>query len=283
MKVVIVGGVAGGASAAARLRRLDEHAEIVMFERGEFISFANCGLPYYIGGDIEDRDELELQTPESFRDRFNVDARVLSEVIEIDRTGKQIKVRNIKTGEVYSEQYDKLILSPGAKPIVIPIEGVSNPRVFMIKTIPDTVKVKEYIEIERPDSAVVIGGGYIGIEMAENLRKAGLEVTVVEAADHVIAAIDRDMACDVHNYMRKKGIRLLLSNGLTSIKDKEVSQGTKDPRGEKETGEEKETKGKLVLELQKGAIQTDMVIMAVGVRPESELAIAAGLECNEGG
>ena len=283
MKVVIVGGVAGGASAAARLRRLDEHAEIVMFERGEFISFANCGLPYYIGGDIEDRDELELQTPESFRDRFNVDARVLSEVIEIDRTGKQIKVRNIKTGEVYSEQYDKLILSPGAKPIVIPIEGVSNPRVFMIRTIPDTVKVKEYIEIERPDSAVVIGGGYIGIEMAENLRKAGLEVTVVEAADHVIAAIDRDMACDVHNYMRKKGIRLLLSNGLTSIKDKEVSQGTKDPRGEKETGEEKETKGKLVLELQKGAIQTDMVIMAVGVRPESELAIAAGLECNEGG
>ena len=262
MRVVIIGGVAGGASAAARLRRLDEQAEIIMLERGEFISFANCGLPYYIGGDIEDRDELELQTPESFKARFNVDVRVFSEAIEIDRNGMAVKIRNTVTGEEYTESYDKLILSPGAKPGTIPIEGADHPKVFRVRTIPDTVKIKEVIENEKPVSAVVIGGGYIGVEMAENLAKAGLDVTIVEAADHVIPPIDYDMACDVHNYMREMGLKLLLSNGLKAIKD---------------------DGGKPVIELQNGVITADIVIMAVGVKPETELAAAAGLEINKRG
>ena len=259
MKTVIVGGVAGGASAAARLRRLDEHAEIVMFERGEYISFANCGLPYYIGGEIEDRDELELQTPDSFNARFNVDVRVLSEVVGIDRGGKSVTIKNVKTGETYSETYDRLILSPGAKPIVPPIEGADNDKVFTVRTIPDAVKIKEYVDRERPASAAIIGGGYIGVEIAENLILAGLEVTIVEMAEHVIASLDYDMACDVHNYLRKKGVRLLLSNGLTSLEE----------RG-----------GKLALTLQSGGLVTDIVIMAVGVRPESGIAKDAGLAVN---
>ena len=259
MKIVIIGGAAGGASAAARLRRLDEQAEIVMLERGRFISFANCGLPYYIGGKIEDRGELELQTPESFRDRFNVDARVFSEALEIDRAGKSVRIRNIEKGTEYFESYDRLILSPGAKPVVLPIRGSNHPGVFTVRSIPDAVKIKKAIDNEKLESAVVIGGGYIGIEMAENLAKAGLDVTIVEAADHVIPSIDYDMACEVHNYMRKKGLKLLLSNGLKAIGD---------------------ANGKPVVELQSGSIETDMVIMAVGVKPESELAAAAGLDIN---
>ena len=262
MKIVIVGGVAGGASAAARLRRLDEQAEIIMLERGEYISFANCGLPYYIGGEIEDRDELELQTPDSFNERFNVDVRVLSEVIGIDRAGKSVAIKNVKTGEIYSESYDRLILSPGAKPVVPPIEGADNKKVFTIRTIPDSVEIKDFLDREKPAGAVVVGGGYIGVEMAENLKLAGLDVTIVEMADHVIASLDYDMACDVHNYLRQKGVRLLLSNGLTSIKDQN---------------------GKLALTLQNGELETDIVIMAVGVRPESGLAADAGLAVNSRG
>ena len=262
MKVVIVGGVAGGASAAARLRRLDENAQIVMLERGGYISFANCGLPYYIGGDIEDREDLELQTPESFTSRFNADVRIFSEVTEIDRTGKSVKVRNAETGREYYESYDKLILSPGAKPVVPPVPGADHARVFTIRTIPDAVAVKEYVENEKPNSAVVIGGGSVGVEMAENLKLAGLDVTIVEAANHVIAAIDYDVACDVQNYMRSNGIGLILSNGLTAIAEKD---------------------GKLTVTLQNGEITTDLVIMAVGVRPETELAAAAGLERNARG
>jgi len=262
MKVVIIGGVAGGATAAARLRRLDEQAEIVILERGGFVSFANCGLPYYIGGEITDRDELELQTPEGLKERFNVDARIFAEATGIDRVGKTVTVKDAKTETVYSENYDKLILSPGAKPVVPPIEGAAHPKVFTVRTIPDAVRIKEYIDGEKPGSAVVIGGGSIGIEMAENLKMAGLEVTIVEMADHVIAAIDPDIACDAHNYLREKGIRLSLSNGLKSIKDID---------------------GKLALTLQTGELTTDMVIMAVGVKPETELAAAAGLELNSRG
>ena len=262
MKIIIIGGVAGGASSAARLRRLDEQAEIIMLERGEFISFANCGLPYYIGGEIEDRDELELQTPDSFKERFNVDARVFSEAIEIDAAGRSVKVRDVKTGAVYSESYDKLILSPGAKPILLPVEGASNPKVFSVRTIPDAVRIREYIDNEKPSSAVVVGGGYIGVEMAENLKKAGLGVTVVEAAEHVIAALDYDVACDVHNYLRETGIDLLLKNGLKAIEEKD---------------------GKLCVKLQNGELSTDMLIMAVGVRPDTELATAAGLAMNPRG
>lgn len=261
MKVVIVGGVAGGASAAARLRRLDESAEIIMFERGEYISFANCGLPYYIGGEITKKSALTLQTPQSFNARFNVDVRVNSEVTSIDPKTKTVTVRSKDRGE-YTESYDKLILSPGAAPIRPPMEGADNARVFTLRNIPDTIKIREYVEEELPESAVVVGGGYIGVEMAENLKNAGVAVTIVELADHVIAPLDYDMACDVHRYLKEKGVGLILKNGVQAIK---------------------EEGGKLKLTLSDGEIETDMVIMAVGVRPDTALAKDAGLELNKRG
>jgi NADPH-dependent 2,4-dienoyl-CoA reductase/sulfur reductase-like enzyme len=262
MKVVIVGGVAGGASAAARLRRLDERAEIVLIERGEFISFANCGLPYYVGGEIDDREELTLQTPESFTARFNVDVRTLSEVTAIDRDKKAVTVQNLTTGCTYTLCYDKLILSPGAMPVTPRIDGVNNPRVFTIRTIPDAVAIRDFIDSAQPERAVVVGGGYIGVEMAENLKNAGLDVTIVEMADHVIASIDCDMACDVHNYLQKKGVHLLLSNGLRAIRDGGDT---------------------LTLKLQSGELTTDMVILAIGVKPETQLAKRAWLTLTERG
>lgn len=261
MKVVIVGGVAGGASAAARLRRLDESAEIIMFERGEYISFANCGLPYYIGGEITMKSALTLQTPQSFNARFNVDVRVNSEVTSIDPKAKTVTVRSKDRGE-YTESYDKLILSPGAAPIRPPMKGADNARVFTLRNIPDTIKIREYVEEEFPESAVVVGGGYIGVEMAENLKNAGVAVTIVELADHVIAPLDYDMACDVHRYLKEKGVGLILKNGVQAIK---------------------EEGGKLKLTLSDGEIETDMVIMAVGVRPDTALAKEAGLELNKRG
>ena len=261
MKVVIVGGVAGGASAAARLRRLDESAEIIMFERGEYISFANCGLPYYIGGEITMKSALTLQTPQSFNARFNVDVRVNSEVTSIDPKAKTVTVRSKDRGE-YTESYDKLILSPGAAPIRPPMEGADNARVFTLRNIPDTIKIREYVEEEFPESAVVVGGGYIGVEMAENLKNAGVAVTIVELADHVIAPLDYDMACDVHRYLKEKGVGLILKNGVQAIK---------------------EEGGKLKLTLSDGEIETDMVIKAVGVRPDTALAKEAGLELNKRG
>ncbi|MEY8373294.1 FAD-dependent oxidoreductase [Merdimmobilis hominis] len=261
MKTVIVGGVAGGASAAARLRRLDESAEIVMFERGEYISFANCGLPYYIGGEIVKKSALALQTPQSFRSRFNVDVRVNSEVTAIDRAAKTVTVNSKERGE-YTESYDKLILSPGAAPIVPNMEGADLDRVFTLRNIPDTIKIKEYVEEEFPGSAVVVGGGYIGVEMAENLKKAGVEVTIVELADHVIAPLDYDMACDVHRHLREKGVTLILQNGVQSI----AEEGSK-----------------LKVTLSSGQVETDMVILAVGVRPDTALAKEAGLTLNPRG
>ncbi len=261
MKTVIVGGVAGGASAAARLRRLDESAQIVMFERGEYISFANCGLPYYIGGEITKKSALTLQTPQSFYSRFNVDVRVNSEVVSIDRAAKTVTVNSKERGE-YTESYDKLILSPGAAPIVPKMEGADLDRVFTLRNIPDTIKIKEYVEEEFPDSAVVVGGGYIGVEMAENLKNAGVAVTIVELADHVIAPLDYDMACDVHRQLREKGVDLILENGVQSIS---------------------EEGGKLKVTLSSGQVETDMVILAVGVRPDTALAKEAGLTLNPRG
>ena len=261
MKVVVVGGVAGGASAAARLRRLNESAEIIMFERGEYISFANCGLPYYIGGEITDRAALTLQTPQSFHSRFHVDVRINSEVTAIDPKAKQVTVRSKDRGE-YTESYDKLILSPGAAPIRPPMEGADNERVFTLRNIPDTYKIRGYVEEQHPKSAVVVGGGYIGVEMAENLKNAGVDVTVVELADHVIAPLDYDMACDVHRYLKEKGVGLILQNGVQSIR---------------------EEGGALRLTLSDGEIDTDLVIMAVGVRPDTALAKEAGLELNRRG
>ena len=262
MKVVIIGGVAGGASAAARLRRLDEKAEIVLLERGEHISFANCGLPYYIGGDIEKESALLLQTPESFRARFQVDVRILSEAVAIDREKKTIEIKNLITEEIYAETYEKLILATGASPVIPPIAGADNNRVFTLKDIPDTLRIKEFIDTNSPERVVVAGGGSIGIEMAENLFNAGMDVTVVELADHVIAFLDADMAVEVQHYMREKGIRLILSTGVQAVKDAE--------------------KG-LNIVLTNGEQQADMMILSVGVKPDSELAKAAGLERNEKG
>lgn len=258
MKTVIIGGVAGGASAAARLRRLDEQAEIIILERGEFVSFANCGLPYYIGGEITDREELTLQTPESFKSRFNIDVRVFNEAIKINPDEKNVIVKNIVTKEEYSLEYDNLILSPGAEPIKPNINGINANHVFTLRNIPDTFRIKSYIENEKPKTAVVVGGGYIGVEMAENLAKAGLDVSIVELADHLIAPLDFDMAADVHHYIKEKGIKLYLNNGVTAIENNKVI-------------------------LQEGKINADIVIMSVGVRPETAIAQDCGIKTNAKG
>ena len=261
-KVLIVGGVAGGASAAARLRRLDEFAEIIMFEKGEYISFANCGLPYYIGGDIKDKSALTLQTPTSFNNRFNVDVRINNQVKSIDKVNKTVKVLNVKTGEEYIETYDKLILSPGAEPVKPNITGINLPEVFTLRNIPDTYKIKDFITKSDVKSVVVVGGGYIGTEMAENLMHAGLQVTIVEGADHVIASLDYDMSCDVQNHIREKGVKLILNDSVKAIEKKD---------------------NHLIVSLDSQVLSTDVVIMSVGVRPESNIAKEAGLTLNPRG
>ncbi len=262
MKVVIIGGVAGGASAAARLRRLDEQAQIIMLERGPYISYANCGLPYYVGGVITDQDDLTLQTPESFHARFHVDVRVLSEAVGIDKDAKTVTVKNLADGSVYQESYDALILSPGAEPLVPPLPGVYDPRVFTLRTVPDTLRIRAFMDEKHPKTAVVVGGGAIGMEMAENLKEAGLDVTVVELADHLIAPLDFDMAADVHGYVKSKGINLLLKTGVKGM--------TADENG-------------LVVEAGEEKLPADMVLLSVGVKPESSLAKAAGLTVNPKG
>lgn len=258
MKTVIVGGVAGGASAAARLRRLDEKQEIIILERGEFVSFANCGLPYFIGGEIKDERDLTLQTPQSFKARFNIDVRVFNEAVKIDPQHKTVTVKDLETGEQYVESYDSLILSPGAAPIKPPVKGIDLPHVFTLRNIPDTLRIKDYIAVKAPEKAVVVGGGYIGVEMAENLKKSGLDVTIVELADHLIAPLDFDMAADVHRYIRSKGIDIILNNGVNAI-----------------------VRDKIIL--QSGSVPADMVIMSVGVRPETGLAADCGIELNQRG
>ncbi len=258
MKTIIIGGVAGGATAAARLRRLDEKAEIIVLERGEYVSFANCGLPYYIGGVITDRRVLTLQTPESFKARFNIDVRVLNEAVKINPDAKNVIVKNLRTGEIYEETYDNLILSMGAEPIRPNIDGADNSNVFTLRNIPDTLKIKNYIDTAKPHSAVVIGGGYIGVEMAENLVEAGLKVAIVELADHLIAPLDFDMAADVHRYIKSKGIDLRLNNGVKAINGNNVI-------------------------LQNGEITADMIILSVGVRPETAIAKECGIELNPRG
>lgn len=265
-KFLIVGGVAGGATAAARLRRLNEDAQIIMFERGEYISFANCGLPYYIGGDIKNKSALTLQTPQSFHARFNIDVRNFCEVTAIDTAAKTVTVTDSKSKKTYQESYDKLILSMGAEPIVPPIDGVKSNKVFTLRNIPDTFKIKEYIDLNHPKTATIIGGGYIGIEMAENLTLAGISVTVVEMSDQIIAPLDFDMACDVHTYIKSKGVNLLLSTKLAAIS---------------------ESGGALELSLQTTAgiskHNSDMVLIAVGVRPETAIAANAGIAVTDRG
>lgn len=253
-KTLIVGGVAGGASAAARLRRLREDMEIILLERGEFISFANCGLPYYIGGVIGREDALTLQTPESFRSRFDVEVRIFSEVLAIDRKNKQVTVRRTDTGETYTEGYDKLILAPGAEPVRLPVPGGDLPHVHTLRTIPDSAEIRRYIREKGAKNAVIAGGGYIGLEMAENLHQLGLHVTVVELSDHVLAPFDADIACEIHAHLRKNGVELFCGRGVAEITPREVilSDGHRIP--------------------------ADLVISAVGVFPESGLAKDCGLE-----
>ncbi|MBR6801517.1 MAG: FAD-dependent oxidoreductase [Eubacteriaceae bacterium] len=258
MKTVIIGGVAGGASAAARLRRLDEKGEIIVLERGQYVSFANCGLPYYIGGTIKEQSKLTLQTPASFKSRFNIDVRVLNEAVSIDPEKKSVTIRKVDSGEVYEENYDNLILSPGAEPNRPAIEGIGNENVFTLRNIPDTLKIKAYIDEHSPKSAVIVGGGYIGIEMAENLVAAGIEVSVVERSEHIINALDFDMAAEVQKYLRDKGVKLYLNSSANAI-----------------------TKNGVVIE--GGEINADIVIMAVGVTPETSLAKACGIETNARG
>ncbi len=262
MKILIVGGVAGGASAAARLRRLNESAEIILFEKGEYISFANCGLPYYIGGEIKDKSKLTLQTPESFNSRFNVDVRVQTEVVKINREEKSLTVKDLKNNNEYTENYDKLVLAPGSAPIVPGFARHVKNRLFTLRNIPDTYKIKDFIDNNKPETAIVVGGGYIGIEMAENLHNAGVKVTIIELLNHVIGPIDYDMACDVHHHIKSKGVKLLLKDKVNEIR------------------EEKEF---LEVTLDNQVIKTDMLIMSVGVSPDSNLAKDANLDINPRG
>ncbi|MEI4803517.1 CoA-disulfide reductase [Bacillus sp. FJAT-51639] len=256
-KIVVVGGVAGGASVAARLRRLSEDDEIIMFERGEYISFANCGLPYYIGGVIQERQKLLVQTVEKMSKRFNLDIRILSEVIKINKEEKTIVVKNVVTNETYEESYDVLILSPGSKPMVPPIPGIEAAKaLFTLRNVPDTDRIKGYIDENKPRHATVIGGGFIGVEMAENLRERGLDVTLVEMNNQVMPPIDYEMAAYVHEHMTKHGVQLILEDGVEAFEE----EGT-------------------VIRLKSGTkIHTDMIILSIGVQPESSLAKEAGLE-----
>jgi len=216
-KIIIVGGVAGGAGVAARLRRNDEKAEIIILEKGPYISYANCGLPYYVGDVIKEKADLLLQTVSGFSQRFHVDVRVENEVIHIQTETKSVTVMDHTSGRIYDESYDTLVLSPGASPIRPRLPGADLPHVFTLRTVPDTVRIREYIETHHPRTAAIIGGGFIGVEMAENLREQNIQVSIVEAADHLIGAIDDDMSYDLHNHVRSKGVKLFLKEMAQSI------------------------------------------------------------------
>ena len=257
MKVVIIGGVAGGASAAARLRRLDEHAEIVILERSGYVSYANCGLPYYVGGTIGSRDDLTLQSPESFRSRFNVDVRVLNEAVSVDTVSKTVRVRRLVDGTEYTEGYDKLLLSPGARALVPDIGGTDDPRVVTLRTVEDALSIREAIVAGGVREAVVAGAGYIGLEMAENLVDMGISVTLVQRPRQVMPNLDPEMAAELQNHIRSKGVRLMLGSELRDIVPGErlevvVGDGVR--------------------------LRTDMVVLALGVVPDTSLAEDAGLE-----
>lgn len=260
MKYIIVGGVAGGATAAARIRRLTEDAEIVLFEKGEHISYANCGLPYYIGGVIEDRDRLFVQTPEAFGKRFNIDVRILSEVTAIDAEAKQVTVHTAD-GKEYVESYDKLLLSPGASPVVPPLEGIDSKGIFTLRNVSDTDRIKAYMAEHKVKRAVIVGGGFIGLEMAENLKHAGAQVAVVEMANQVMAPIDFSMAALVHEHLQQQDVRLYLEQAV---------------EGFSREGDE------LTVHFKSGvSLKADMVLLSIGVRAETSLAQTAGLKIGE--
>lgn len=276
-KIVIIGGVAGGASAAARARRLSEDAQIIMFERGPFVSFANCGLPYHIGGDIKERANLLLQTPESFLARFNVDVRVMNDVVRINRAEKTITVRNLLDQSEYQESYDFLLLSPGAGPIVPPIPGLDNPLTHSLRNIPDMDRILETIQMNQPDHATVIGGGFIGLEMMEAFHQLGIKTTLIEMADQVMTPVDREMAGFAHAEIRAKGIDLRLGVALQAVEFKPTTSMPSIDSGE--NTEHQHMSGELDLTLSNGeTLTTDILIMAIGVRPETKLAAEAGLQ-----
>ncbi|MFM2625615.1 FAD-dependent oxidoreductase [Vibrio owensii] len=276
-KIVIIGGVAGGASAAARARRLSEDAEIIMFERGPFVSFANCGLPYHIGGDIQERSKLLLQTPESFLARFNVDVRVMNEVVSINRQDKTVTVKNLLDGSEYQESYDFLLLSPGAGPVVPPIPGIDNPLTHSLRNIPDMDRIIKTIETNKVEHATVVGGGFVGLEMMEAFHQLGVKTTLVEMADQVMTPVDREMAGFAHAEIREKGIDLRLGVALSSVEYVANQSVANTEAGEDDTHQH--LQGKLTLSLNNGdQLDTDILIMAIGVRPETKLAQEAGLQ-----
>ena len=259
MKILIVGGVAGGATAATRLRRLSEENEVIIFEKGQYVSFANCGLPYHIGGTIHKRDALLLQTPESLNERYNLDVRVFSEVLSINTAEKKVTVKNLQSEEIYAESYDKLLLSPGAEPIKPPFEGINSDKIYTLRNIPDMDKIVE--KTKNAQNFVVVGGGFIGLEVAENLIEAGKSVKLVELGNQVMAPVDFDIATFVHEKAKQKGLELLLNVGVEKFNDK---------------GETIE------VFLNNGtSLETDAVILAIGVKPETKLAVEAGLEIGE--
>jgi NADPH-dependent 2,4-dienoyl-CoA reductase/sulfur reductase-like enzyme/rhodanese-related sulfurtransferase len=256
-KLLIIGGVAGGATAAARARRIDEHAEIILFERGEHISFANCGLPYYIGEVIKRRSSLLVTTPRAFRERYNIDVRICSEVTAIDTKRKCVEVRDLRQGTTYKEPYDKVILAPGAEPIKPPFEGIELNHVFNLRNIPDAENIKRHVDLERPDSAVIVGGGYIGLEMADNLTRRGVNTTIVEMLDQVMITLDYEMAALVHAHLKEKGVACMLGNRVTSLS---------------------KNSGRIMVSTDNGYdIECDMLISCIGVTPENKLARDAGL------
>lgn len=261
MKHIIIGAVAGGASTAARLRRLDEHAEIVIFEKGEYISYANCGLPYYIGNVIKDRNALFVQTAASFNQRFNIDVRTMTEVVSINPTTKTITAINQLTGEKYEEQYDKLVLSPGAEPIRPPLPGITLDGIFTLRNVADTDYIKGFVEQKKVKKAVVIGAGFIGLEMAENLHDLGLEVSIIEMGNQILTPLDYPIAAIVQQHIRSKGVKLLLSSAVTGF-------------------EKQEEQLKVILKNGE-VLDADVVIMSIGVKPDTKLAINAGLKIGD--
>ena len=262
-KTVIIGGVAGGATAAARLRRKDESMEIVLLERGEYISYANCGLPYHVGDVIKNRESLLLQTPEAMKKKFNVDVRVQNEAVKINPEDQTVTIKDLKEGREYEESYDYLVIATGSSPVVPPIPGIDGPDIYTLWTVPDTDRIKKVIETKKPKTAAVIGGGFIGLEMAENLHRAGLEVSIVEMQDQVMAPLDFEMAQLLHENIEMNGVSLILGDGVASFEHKG---------------------GKTCITLNSGKeLQTDMVLLSIGVRPNSELAREAGLKLNSRG
>ena len=253
----IIGGVAGGATAAARLRRLDENAEIIIFEKGGYVSYANCGLPYYIGSVIPDRNRLFVQTPRGFKDRFNIDVRVNTEVVRILPGERNLELRDLATGAVSRESYDKLVLSPGAEPVRPPIPGIDSEGIFTLRNVADTDRIKEYIDRQRPKNAVVVGGGFIGIEMAENLSLLGMDVTVVEMAEQILVNLDYEIAAEVQGHLAAHGVNLFVKDGVASFEKKRDA---------------------IVIRLSSGReISAGIVILSIGVRPDTALAREAGL------